>query len=361
VKYLIAGGAGFIGSNLAKYFIEGDSDPEVVVIDNLYRRGSEMNLGQFSELGIRFHYCDVRNYSAVRDIIHKESMRTPFDVVIDCVAEPAVKAGSGEYYSEFDNLIQTNLNGTINLLKAVSDIDLLLTRTSVAFNPPLFVFLSTSRVYSIDMLNETHRDVEVSERAPTTAPRSYYGTTKLAAELFVQEICSNNAIPYLINRCGIVAGPGQFGKVDQGVISLWVMSKFFGRELKYTGFGGRGEQTRDALHVLDLADAISLQISEYCKSGICNQLLNIGGGTRNSFTLKELTAIVNTISDSAPLVVKDGDYFTDKFDVISYITDFTGFSKVYPAWSGPKRSIADICKDTYTWVEANQSSLRKLF
>src|SRR5690606_7583876 len=142
-------------------------------------------------------------------------------------------------------LVQTNLGGTLNCLEWAR-------RQGAAV-----VFLSTSRVYSIAPLREVGlRETEtrfeiaesqalpgvsaagVAEDFPTHLPRSLYGATKLASEMMVQEYAEAYGVPAVINRCGVIAGPGQFGKVDQGVFTLWVANHYFGKPLRYTGFGG---------------------------------------------------------------------------------------------------------------------------
>lgn len=355
MRYIIAGGAGFIGSNLARHIMDTDSDPEVLVLDNLYRRGSERNLQSFANRGIKFQHCDVRNATHVDEIIHEFGSKLYIDAIIDCVAEPAVKAGTDGKMSSFDNLITTNLNGTINLLNSIARY--VQKPTGWQITPPKFVFLSTSRVYSIPMLNSCGYAITTADS--TASPRSYYGTTKLAAELFVEELCKVNGIPYVIDRCGIVAGPGQFGKVDQGVIALWCMAKHFGRNLKYTGFGGEGRQVRDALHIRDLCELISLQLSFENKHNL-NATYNVGGGVHNAFSLADLTYMVNSVygTDGTPshgFVIVDKSTVTDKFDVEKYVTDIEHVMNVYN-WK-PKEDLRSICNDVRAWITRNEEFL----
>ena len=353
MRYIIAGGAGFIGSNLARHIMDTDLDPEVLVLDNLYRRGSERNLQSFANRGIKFQHCDVRNATHVDEIIYEFGSKHYIDAIIDCVAEPAVKAGTDGKMSSFDNLITTNLNGTINLLNSTARH----VQYSGLFSPPKFVFLSTSRVYSIPMLNS--RGSSITTADSTASPRSYYGTTKLAAELFVEELCTTNSIPYVIDRCGIIAGPGQFGKVDQGVIALWCMARHFGKFLKYTGFGGEGRQIRDALHVRDLCELIYLQMSAKHEHNL-NMTYNVGGGIHNAFSLADLTDMVNSVygaDGSVPydFVSVDKSTQTDKFDVKKYVTDIGHVMSTYN-WK-PKEDLRSICNDVRAWIIKNDEFL----
>lgn len=213
---LITGGAGFVGSSLALAIRERHPDVTVTALDNLRRRGSELNLPRLAAAGIRFSHGDVRCREDLDAI-------TPApDLVIECSAEPSAQAG----YSESpEYLIQTNTGGCFQCLE--------LARRVKAD----FLFLSTSRVYPYGLLNslrfhedETRFRLEdrqpvtgasgrgVSETFPLDGPRSLYGMSKLAAELMVQEYGDAYGLRWIINRCGLITGPWQMGKTDQGVI-----------------------------------------------------------------------------------------------------------------------------------------------
>ena len=94
----------------------------------------------------------------------------------------------------------------------------------------------------------------------TSFPRSLYGFTKLASEELIKEFNYSNNLTYIINRIGVISGPWQFGKVDQGFISHWCWSHLMKKKLKYIGFNGSGMQVRDILHIDDLCELIFLQI-----------------------------------------------------------------------------------------------------
>src|SRR5260370_31062741 len=140
MKVLITGGAGFVGSSLARHFIQRVSNTEVTVFDNLRRRGSELNVESFRDLGIHFVHGDVRNLSDITAI------GTDFDLFIEASAEPSVHAGTHE---QPDYVVETNLLGTFNCLKFARE------------HAREFIFLSTSRVYSIAAL----RAIELEELA----------------------------------------------------------------------------------------------------------------------------------------------------------------------------------------------------
>ena len=225
MRVLITGGAGFVGGNLAVALAERQPDWEIVALDNLMRRGSELNLPRLREAGVEFVHGDVREPADL-------TAAGPFDAMVECSAEPSVLAGFGDpSYS-----VQTNLLGAFNCLERA--------RAEDAF----VVFLSTSRVYPVAPqleleLEEAETRFELSasqpvagagpagiaEDFPLTGARTLYGATKLSAELLIEEYADAFGLRAVINRCGVIAGPWQMGKVDQGVFSWWLLSHHFGR------------------------------------------------------------------------------------------------------------------------------------
>ncbi len=89
-----------------------------------------------------------------------------------------------------------------------------------------------------------------------------YGATKLASELLIEEYRAMYGLRTIVNRCGVISGPWQMGKVDQGFLVLWAARHLYGGSLSYIGFGGEGHQVRDVLHVADLYDLIDRQIAD---------------------------------------------------------------------------------------------------
>jgi CDP-paratose 2-epimerase len=260
---------------------------EITGLDNLSRKGSEHNVSKLQELGVSLLRKDIRNASDIEDL-------EKFDWIIDCSANPSVLAGiNGESSSR--QLIEHNLLGTINLLEYCK-----LHRTGL-------ILLSTSRVYSATKLAQLPvkegdfaftlkegysttgiSSKGISETFPTSPPISLYGASKLASETIILEYAEAFGFPVWINRCGVLAGAGQFGKADQGIFSFWIHSFREQRQLKYIGFDGSGLQVRDALHPKDLTLLLWKQMNNPNRE--TPKTLNLGGGIENAMSLRQLTA-----------------------------------------------------------------------
>lgn len=346
---LITGGAGFVGSNLAIMLKRDFSDINVTALDNLKRRGGELNLSALRQSGVRFEHGDVR---CVEDL---ESF-ADVDLLIDCSAEPSVSAGldgSPGY------ILQTNLGGTLNCLE-------LARRCNAAF-----LFLSTSRVYPIALLNglacveqqtrfrwtaETRlrgfSGKGIAEDFPMDGARSLYGASKLAAEQVLCEYAYSYGVKALTNRCGVLAGPGQLSRTDQGVVTLWVARHYYRTPLRYIGFGGAGKQVRDVLHVRDLFDLIVCQLrsAESWNAAV----YNVGGGLDRSVSLQELTTLCQSVTGKHVEISPAPR--TSDVDIRIYITDNARVQKAYD-WR-PRLGVEQLLDDIHRWIDANAEDLR---
>ena len=195
----------------------------------------------------------------------------------------------------------------------------------------------------------------IREEFPTHLPRSFYGASKLASELLVQEYVHSYGMKAVINRCGVLAGPGQFGKVDQGVFTLWVANHLFGKPLKYTGFGGAGKQVRDLLHPLDLFDLIMLELSHL--DAVSGRVLNVGGGRKVSTSMRELTALCR--EETRVDVAVASDPATNPVDIPLYVSD-TSLARRLLGWE-PRRDARTIVRDITTWIRENREMLTPVF
>jgi len=348
---LITGGAGFVGSNLAIGLVKHYKKTNIIALDNLKRLGSQLNIPRLENAGIKFVHGDVRNKEDL-------AMLEKIDLIIECSAEPAVSAGidsSPEY------VINTNLIGTINCLE--------LARKDSAD----IIFLSTSRIYSMDEINkikvkvgkerfiisDSQKIQGVSDRGiredfPLGKTRSLYGATKLASEFLIQEYIKIYKIKGVINRCGIITGPWQMGKVNQGVVALWVSRHYFQKPLKYIGYGGSGKQVRDFVHIDDLLELVKIQINNLGKYN--SKVYNVGGGLKNSFSLVELTKACEEATGNKihiTQVKKEG-----RNDIKIYLSDCTKIKKE-TNWT-PKIGLRETVSDIASWIKENESQLKNI-
>jgi CDP-paratose 2-epimerase len=324
-------------------------DLAVVALDNLRRRGSELTIGRLSAAGVDFAHGDIR----VRQDIEAAGA---FDVMIECSAEPSVHAG---YDGDPSYLLGANLSGTMNCLEVVR-------RAGAGL-----VFLSTSRVYPIAAMRElplvegaTRLHLRegargtgwsadgIGETFPLAGYRSLYGATKLASELLVEEYRHMYGLPAIVNRCGVIAGPWQMGKVDQGFVSLWAARHLWGSRLSYTGFGGTGLQVRDVLHVDDLCELVTRQIDHL--PDWSGAVLNVGGGPAGSVSLKELTALCETRAGRRLQFTAAPE--TAPADIPYYVSD-NAQASAHCAWS-PRRSIDAVLDDVFAWLRSEELRLR---
>jgi CDP-paratose 2-epimerase len=349
MRILIAGGAGFVGANLAMLFKKYYPTYHLVCLDNLSRNGSALNLPRLQQSGIDFVRGDTR-------FPNEWQFDESFDCIIDAAAEPSVLAGMD---GGLDYLVQTNFNGTVNLLSLA------------AAHKATFIFLSTSRVYPMHALRglKLHKEetrfvldhdqnlqgvnrLGLQEDFTLKGARSLYGATKLASELMVTEFADSFGVRSVINRCGVIAGPWQMGKVDQGFISLWVARHYFQKPLQYIGFGGSGLQVRDVLHIEDLFALIDIEIKEIAK--LSGQIFNAGGSHFSSTSLLELTEHCQKITGKSTPVTASAEQRV--VDIPWYISSNEKLTAA-TGWV-PKKTMEDIIHDTFQWIVANEDQLK---
>jgi len=217
MKILISGVCGFVGSRLATGLLDNVKSREIIGLDNLSRPGSQLNLDPLRKRGVKLRHGDLRCASDLESI-------GKIDWIIDAAANPSVLAGVDGTTSS-RQLIEHNLLGTVNLLELAKR------------NRAGFTLLSTSRVYSIQALSEIPVVVNdaafapdlavplaagvsehgIAENFSTAPPVSLYGASKVASEAIALEYGDAFDFPVWINRCGVLAGAGQFGHAEQGI------------------------------------------------------------------------------------------------------------------------------------------------
>jgi CDP-paratose 2-epimerase len=349
VKVLVTGGAGFVGANVALSLAERHPDWELTAFDNLRRRGGELNLPRLKAAGIRFLHGDVRES---RDLAEAGEL----DALVECSAEPSVLAGLG---TDTDYVVRTNLLGAYHCLE--------LARLTGA----QLVFLSTSRVYPVEPQNAlAHREEEtrfeledeqpfpgassrgIAEDFPLAGARTLYGSTKLAAELLIEEYAAAFGLRAVVDRCGVIAGPWQMGKVDQGVFTHWMLSHHFGHELAYIGYGGRGKQVRDLLAVEDLVDLLEEQLGDPDRwAGFVG---NVGGGRDCSLSLLETTDLCRELTGNTVSIASVEE--TRPGDVPVYLSDCDLLYR-HTQWR-PTRTPRDILESIHRWIAENERAVQ---
>ena len=352
MKILVTGGAGFVGSSVCLRLKEKYPNYEFTAFDNLKRSGSEVNLSDLKKAGIKFVHGDIRCKEDLEPL-------KGFDTVIEASAEPSVMAGLD---SNPTYVINNNLSGAINCFNLCLEQNANL------------IFLSTSRVYPISRIESANysenevrfsfSDIQsekgisslgISEDLSLIGARSFYGTTKLAAEFLIEEYATFYGLNAAITRFGVIAGPRQMGKTDQGVVTLWMAKHYFKKSLQYIGYGGTGKQVRDVLHIDDLVDLIELQIHH--PELFNGHVYNAGGGVKNSTSLLEMTNMCEKISGNKIFIepiVKNRPA-----DLKCFITDNTRISNAI-GWE-PKRTMEKIFSDIFKWIRQNEKQLKEIF
>ena len=285
-KVFISGICGFLGSSLANFFLH--KNYKVCGIDNLSRKGSYKNYLKLKKEKVQIFKGNLCDNFFINKILKKKNK---FDDFIHCAAFTSVLDGVNKITAK--QLYENNILSTLNSLEMAK------------YFKSNFIYISSSRVYSINNLyslklkfNKIYCPVKnninglsnngISENFSTSPPLSLYGNSKIISEKLIEEYCDLNEIPYVINRCGLLAGSGQLYKNDQGIISFWINSWKKNKKLNYIGFNGLGYQTRDCLHPDDLATLIGLQVKKIKKLKN-NKIFNVSGGRKSAFSLKELS------------------------------------------------------------------------
>ncbi len=347
-----------MGSKLAEFF--AGRGHQVTVMDNLVRRGSETNVARLRKLGINFVHGDIRNREDFRGLPGR------VDCVIECSAQPSVVSGYTNPILDF----RTNVEGALNCLEFCAQ------------GSAGMIFLSSSRVYPAIKINSLPR-VELATRwdwdqqAPrelfppgadpvwgisagfsTDGPtKTIYGATKAAADYLCQEYADAFNAPVIVNRCGVIAGEGQFGVENQGWLTYWAICCCLGRRINF--FGHNGKQVRDILFIEDLCRLVELQLVRLFESRraqpceFLGDVWNVGGGRENSLSLIEATDLMQRLFEKeAPVTYKDK---ARRGDMVIYITDNRPVSQQME-WS-PQVALETGVERIVRWVKDNRDML----
>ncbi len=352
MNVLITGACGFVGSALIMAIHQMGLDWALLGFDNLTRPGSEINRAELRRLGTPIIHGDMRCQSDVDAL-------PAVDWIIDCAANPSVLAGvDGRINSR--QLMEHNLLGTLNLLERCK-----LTQAG-------FIMLSTSRVYSITPLSALPMEVRdnafqlasteelpvgisaygIAENFSAEAPVSLYGASKLASEALALEYNAAFRFPVWINRCGVLAGAGQFGRPDQGIFAFWINSHLRRAPLRYLGFDGQGHQVRDCLHPRDLVPLLQKQIAA-ADDQTKPLVVNVSGGRASSISLRQLSSWCDIRFGSHEVSI---DLRSRPFDLPWVVLDSRKAESVWD-WK-PQTPVAEILEEIASHAETHSEWLQ---
>jgi CDP-paratose 2-epimerase len=355
---LVTGGCGFVGCHVARHFRE--QGHRITVMDNLVRRGSERNLEVLRRHGISFCHGDVRSSEDLANLPYG------IEMVCDASAQPSVVTGYANPLFDISN----NGFGAINVLEYVR-----------ARKIPLISW-SSNRVYGADRLNALPRRETLTrfeydadgwckspvDQRPTGfhpvhgisegfsidgGQRSIYGLSKLIMDAACQEYAQAYDLPMVVNRFGVLSGPGQFGQTDQGWVVWWIVAHWFQLPLTYLGW--HGKQVRDVLFIEDMLDLVDKQVARIGE--FRGEVFNVGGGAGNSVSLREATAMMQEISSRvAPVTIAE---LASKGDIVLYWTDNRKATH-WLNWT-PKIGLRDGFAQIFEWIRENEAELRSRY
>ena len=282
-RYLITGGAGFIGSNYARKLILSGVD--VTIFDNLSRGGAESNLvwleKETGKKSFQFIKGDVRNFEDIKAAAKGK------EIIIHLAAQVAVTTSVKDPRYDFE----VNAGGTFNVLEAAR----------LNKKLPIVLYASTNKVYGgledLEIIEEPTRyqfrdlkeGVDESRSLDFYSP---YGCSKGAGDQYVRDYSRIFGIPSIVFRQSCIYGTRQFGKEDQGWVAWFVIAALKKHPLKIYG---DGKQIRDLLFVDDLLDAYDLAINKITVSK--GQVYNVGGGSKNTISIwMEFSKILMEVS-----------------------------------------------------------------
>lgn len=342
MKVLITGGAGFIGCNSAKKFM--DRGDKVIVLDNLSRKGTDINLKWLKTQGVfSFYKADIRNYNEILEIFKKHK---DIDLVLHLAAQVAVTTSVADPRSDFE----INALGTFNLLEAIRELGI----------KPVFIYASTNKVYGgmtdIEVIQDgsRYRYKDLSTGIPEDRLLDFhspYGCSKGAADQYVIDYARIYGIPTVSLRQSCIYGPQQLGVEDQGWVAWFTIAGILDRPITIYG---DGKQVRDVLYIDDLVDCYIGTMENIDKTK--GRAYNIGGGPNFTMSLLELIDLLGkslgkkikyTFSDWRP-----GDQPIFICDIRKAKNEFGWEPKIEP-----QRGVTTLIE----WVKQNKEWLAGMF
>ena len=335
-KYLVTGGAGFIGSNYVHRLIQRNE--HVTIFDNLSRAGAPRNVdwlkSQFGDDAFRLIVGDVRSADQIAEAA-KDS-----DVIVHLAGQVAVTTSVTNPRDDFE----ANALGTFNTLEAAR----------LSGRTPIFIYASTNKVYGgmddvplkEDVTRWLYADLE--HGCPETQPLDFYspyGCSKGTGDQYVRDYARIYGLRSVVFRQSCIYGPRQFGIEDQGWLAWMIIAAVTGRRITIYG---DGKQVRDVLHVSDLLNAYDAAIEKIDVAK--GQIYNMGGGTRNVMAIwAEFGPILEKLLGKRIEVARD-DWRPGDQKV--FYADFRKAQREL-GWE-PKIDLEEGIEMLFNWVKENQ-------
>lgn len=340
MKILITGGAGFVGSHTAEYYVKNGED--VTVYDNL----SRAKLLNYSDSNAMYNWNYLKdNYDLtlikgdIRDQKKLEEAAAGMDAIIHTAAQTAVTTSVVDPRTDFE----INALGTFNMLEAAR-------KTGAAV-----VYCSTNKVYGdnvnkIKLIEKKERydflDKDYKGGVPETlstdlCEHTPYGASKFAGDVYVQDYAQRNEIDAAVFRMSCIYGTRQFGVEDQGWVAWFTLATLAGKPITIYG---DGKQVRDILYVTDLVNAYASFLKK--RDTLHHGVYNMGGGMENTISLLELLDVLEELTGKRS-DIKFDDWRPSDQKV--YISDTTKAKKDL-GWN-TKIGVKEGIKNLVEWVK----------
>lgn len=335
-RFLVTGGAGFIGSNyVARLLKRGE---QVTVYDNLSRSGAQLNLRwlrqTYGENSFQLIQKDVRDAEAISKAARDA------DVIVHLAAQVAVTTSVTDPREDFE----INAQGTFNVLEAAR----------ASGRQPAMIYASTNKVYGgmeevrvAEGENQYYYE-DYKAGIPESMPLDFhspYGCSKGCGDQYVRDYSRIYDLPTTVFRQSCIYGPRQFGVEDQGWVAWFIIAAVTGRTITIYG---DGKQVRDLLFVEDLLNAYDAALANPGKAA--GQIFNVGGGPDNTMSVwKDFGPILEKLLGH-PIPVKWGDWRPG--DQRIYVSDIAKAEKTL-GWK-PQVGVQEGIERLYQWVQANR-------
>jgi CDP-paratose 2-epimerase len=340
-KFLVTGGAGFIGSNyVARLLARGE---EVAVYDNLSRHGNQFNLDWLRKLhgesAFELIVGDVRD----GDLLRRSARDV--DVIVHLAAQVAVTSSVVDPRVDFE----CNALGTFNVLEAAR----------LSSRNPIVIYASTNKVYGgmeqvqVSENGRAYKYDRLPHGVPETFPLDFhspYGCSKGTGDQYVRDYHRIYGLPTVVFRQSCIYGPRQFGVEDQGWVAWFVIAAETGTPITIYG---DGKQVRDVLYVDDLLDAFDAAILNIDR--VAGEVFNMGGGVENTLAIwSEFGPMLEELRGSA-IPVRYGEWRPG--DQKIYVSDIRKAEDVLN-WR-PRIGVKEGVETLYRWVHDNQALFAK--